>query len=656
MLRKILLGVLALVLALIVGVYALFAFKGDVVLQKFSAYVEEATGAPLLMETLPKLSIFPSPGLDLGKASWGKKDEGIYVSFSKASVRLSGSALMTGDLRVTAFAVDDLDLIVRAAPASPGAADKQPGGAKSDPAQALGMIPDNISVTNGRITLIQANGESVTLSKAHLALEDFSSGFLGGKPAALDVRGTLESKALAGDIDVAASLARKNDIVSARIGKARLAPAASMPFKDAVSLEGEAAYGLKAQTLDLNGVKLAVPGMKAEISGKMTALPKLPAGGGADVSFSASGDARPLFAAVGASSPFADPEALSRIDVKGKLVADKGLVRLLGLEAMLDGTPLNADLDINLAAPAVVGKLAVGDLKLDRYLPAPGPSAAADAPKGQAEAAAPKTLALPWPEADLAVSVKSLELRGVRLDTAQIHVRGKAGAYTADPFSFNVLGGPVTMPSKVVLRGKTITTPVTADVSTDISAPGIDLAQASVLAGKPGLAAGSGALNASLAVNTGSPDTTLSGNGSFSAAPITLGVNLLPKGAPNAVASLRRVDTAKAAFEAQKGVIRLTQCDLNATAADVRASGTISLPARQLDIAGKADIPGLPALPLRLSGPFSSPSYGIDASKALESVAGALQEGGSSVTGTLQQGGSSVGKGAAGVLGKILPK
>ena len=65
MVRKILLGIVALLILAGAGTYMLIKTKGDVLLQKFSAYVEETTGAPLLMDELPTLTFFPQPGLNL---------------------------------------------------------------------------------------------------------------------------------------------------------------------------------------------------------------------------------------------------------------------------------------------------------------------------------------------------------------------------------------------------------------------------------------------------------------------------------------------------------------------------------------------------------------------------------------------------------------
>lgn len=54
MVRKILLGIVALLILAGAGTYMLIKTKGDVLLQKFSAYVEETTGAPCSWTNCPR--------------------------------------------------------------------------------------------------------------------------------------------------------------------------------------------------------------------------------------------------------------------------------------------------------------------------------------------------------------------------------------------------------------------------------------------------------------------------------------------------------------------------------------------------------------------------------------------------------------------------
>lgn len=124
MVRKILLGIVALLILAGAGTYMLIKTKGDVLLQKFSAYVEETTGAPLLMDELPTLTFFPQPGLNLGRASWGREESALSVRFERASVRVSAKSLLRGKLDITDMEVDGLAVVSRsaAAKAAPAAA------------------------------------------------------------------------------------------------------------------------------------------------------------------------------------------------------------------------------------------------------------------------------------------------------------------------------------------------------------------------------------------------------------------------------------------------------------------------------------------------------------------------------------------------------
>ena len=82
--------------------------QGDVILEKFSQLVEKNTGKPLHMEGLPEIGIFPGISLTLGPSTWGEKEDDISVSFSRASIRVSASALLAGRMELTSLEADDL--------------------------------------------------------------------------------------------------------------------------------------------------------------------------------------------------------------------------------------------------------------------------------------------------------------------------------------------------------------------------------------------------------------------------------------------------------------------------------------------------------------------------------------------------------------------
>ena len=113
MFRKILLGFLLIIVLVVAGGWMFLKTQGDVILEKFSQLVEKNTGKPLHMEGLPEIGIFPGISLTLGPSTWGEKEDDISVSFSRASIRVSASALLAGRMVLTSLEADDLKVNCR---------------------------------------------------------------------------------------------------------------------------------------------------------------------------------------------------------------------------------------------------------------------------------------------------------------------------------------------------------------------------------------------------------------------------------------------------------------------------------------------------------------------------------------------------------------
>ena len=101
MFRKILLGLVLILVLAVAGGWMFLKTQGDVILQKFSQLVEKNTGKALHMESLPEINLFPSLSLTIGPSTWGEENDDISASFSRASIRLSASALLAGRMELT---------------------------------------------------------------------------------------------------------------------------------------------------------------------------------------------------------------------------------------------------------------------------------------------------------------------------------------------------------------------------------------------------------------------------------------------------------------------------------------------------------------------------------------------------------------------------
>lgn len=670
MVRKILLGIVALLILAGAGTYMLIKTKGDVLLQKFSAYVEETTGAPLLMDELPTLTFFPQPGLNLGRASWGREESALSVRFERASVRVSAKSLLRGKLDITDMEVDGLAVVSRsaAAKAAPAAAPASsaapaPVSDKNEAKDAarleavltriLTVAPNALTVRDGHVSLLRSDGASTEFSHVDLNLKNVRPGADTGLTLKADIRGL--GPDFSGVLELTAGAALSDSNLTVSLRKAVFTPTAGLPFDTPLSLSGDGNYQLRNGSLTLRSLTLSGPDLHVTASGDAAALPALlrdplHAAGPASLEFSAKGSPRAVLAALALPVPDSDPAALTAAALTGRLDLDKGILKISSLDGSLDSISLGGALECRLDPPSLAGELQVGDVRLDSYLSASAPevqtadqtkAASRPAPKG-AETSKSAEPAVPawkkWPDLNLALRVRSLEAAGVRIEEIQTRLEGKNGTYTLNPLTCRAFGSPVTAALTAAVDPSAA--PLAADVTVNLSAPQIDLKQlsAALLPSLP--LEGTATLNTTLACFTADPLPSLSGKGSLSAAPLTVNIDVLPPNAPAAadVARHTRFDKAMLTFNAAKGIVTITDCTMSAAKISAAGKGVVDLPARTLDLSGTVQLPGLAVLPVRLTGPLSAPTYSLNARTTFEAVDRTLKEQGVDLGQEIQKG------------------
>lgn len=675
MIRKILAGLAVLIILAMAGAYMLIKTKGDVLLQKFSAYVEETTGAPLIMDGLPSLTFFPQPGLDLGRSSWGREDGDLFVRFERASVRVSAGSLLMGRLDITDMEVDGLDLTSRSSAGAPesGAAGQTtsqtsgPAGNTEEEApwdsarlkemltRILTVAPNALTVRDGHVTLIRPDGARLEFSHVDLSLKDVRP----GRDTSLNLEAAVSSRQpdFSGALELNAEATLSDSGLSLTLRKAALTPTEGLPAP--LSLSGGADYRLHDGLLTLRSLNTSGPDASMTVSGSVADLPGLArdplhAAGPLSLDFEAKGSPRAVLAALDQPLPLSDATALSKAGLSGHLNLAAGVLKLSSLDGALDAISLNGELETRLEPLALSGDLRLGDVRLEPYLNSSGPQAKADS-KGGAAAHKNGTAAqggassgMDWkkaPELHLGLRAQSLEYAGIRVEELQARLEGKDGLYTLNPLTCRAFGGPVTAALEAGFR-KDSAAPA-ADVTLNLSAPQLDLRQLSAALFPKLPLEGMGNLNTTLACLTSNPVPTLSGRGSLSASPVTARFDILPPNVPGAAAvdQITRFDKALLTFQAAKGVVTLTECSLNAPKINAQAKGEINLPGSTLDVSGTVQVAGLAVLPVRLTGPLTSPSYRLNARTTIEAVDRTLKEKGVSLEKEIQKG-----------LGRLLKK
>ena len=282
------------------------------------------------------------------------------------------------------------------------------------------------------------------------------------------------------------------------------------PLRARVDLKSQIAFDLEAQTLDVTNLSLSANNLNLLANLKGTRLFEAPAVSG--TLEMKPFNPRTLMDKLGVKYDSADKNTLTTLALKTKFAATADSAELKDLALTLDDSHLTGALGIkHFAKPAYQFDLAVDQIDLDRYLPAPAPVTAGAKPG----AAAPVEIPLSGLRA-LAVQgklrVQKLKAFNLHSTDAVVQVSADNGLIALGPNQANLYGGKYAGRTALDVRGKT---PL---LNIDESVSGIELAPALKDALQFDKFAGTANLGAKLTaqgLDANQIKATLNGNASF---------------------------------------------------------------------------------------------------------------------------------------------
>ena len=622
MLRKIFLVLVLLVLVAGGGLFALVATNSDIIIDKFNAYVENSTGAPLVTEKAPELTLFPNRGLELAASSWKSPDGSLEFSFSRASVMISSHALFTGKFSIKNFSVDDLDLTMRLKKPLMEYLDGIPASVEhrrdfDDLIQtilhALRIAPDNISINRGRVCLIQPDGSTVVFSPVTLSATNVHPGTATKFNLQTDIEGSSPFFHAGVELNCSALLDKKK--ASFAIEKAMLTPGNGVSFREYLNLSGELDYDFDSDALTLSQLRFKGPDLSATASGSVDSLARMysdPVRGDASLKVEIEGDPQRISAIIHHPLPFADQSIFSDCAFSAQMRWSGGKMTMTGIQGKADDLTYSGNLTISPNPFVITGDLKLGDLDIDDYRS----NSPSDSPKKLENRDFTR-----WPRVNLQLDADHVRWNRVHLESVHTRLAGQNGTYEFNPLSGILAGSPVTAAMKMVMLP---TTPLSSRLSANFSVPQANLDDLSrAIADRP-LLSGSGSINASVSFTTSRGLPSLSGKGSLTSSQVETAFSILPSSIPLAgnLLSTNRFDRLFLSFAAKNGQVTVDRLTLEAPRLSLSGSGDVDLVARTIDASGSVLMPGSASLPVRLEGDLAAPRYslaGEDARRPLSS-------------------------------------
>ena len=625
--KRVLLILLGAVLLLgAAGAFCLSRMDAGFVVERIAEVTERATGAPLLLEAPPHLTLLP-PGIRFGQARWQGTLGGnaLEVSLHGGMARLELAPLFSGNIVISELRLDRPEADIRLGPpgGDPGAAgtpDKAPDAARKAPDDALPFELARLTVSQGSLRITDG-ARRAAISGFNLALEnlrrreeasvqgDLVLAVSEAAPATADAAPLLEGNlAFKGGLRYYAPnlTFRQLSLVFTPLGG--VIPRGLAPLQ----LTGEGALDLASLEFRLGAARLSAPQARLTLQGQGALAPPAFAG---DAQLT--GSVEKLAALAGLALPGAGADSL---DLRCRLGLTRQGLRLTGIGGAAAGVSLDGALALELpaargAAPALSGSLRLGALALDRWLGA-APPREAQAPAPQAAPrpaqAAPAAAASPLPALDLRLAIAALRHGAFALQDVSLHLTGAAGRYALRDLGAKLPGGGA--------LGGALTLDRDAGAWT-LAASGreINIGALCAAAGKPGLASGRGAFNARLrAAGTDSRAllASLEGDGVLEAhdlaSPALHGAVAALKALPlRGLAIPDRIDSVAAPFTASGGEITARPVTILAGGLSARGEARVSLPREYLEGSATVAAAGL-TIPLDFKGPFGDIAVSVD--------------------------------------------
>lgn len=653
-----------------------------------------ATGRELVFDGDLSLSFFPWLGVAFGPMHLGNPpdfpkaaspDDDVFLRLKGGGLRVAFMPLLSKRVEVAELILDGLHLnLVRTAEGKTNWDFAKPGAATAPSAQSpatppatppkdsggtgggapLAVAVDTLSVNGATLSFRDlATGQQFRARDLNVAVKGLAPGgdpadirmnvaMSGQKPdieadlaVTAKVRSDLDGSVLhVGGLTV--TLTPKGGVLPAGLGK--------------VELAGDLTFHVGPQRLDIASLTLSTPTLR--LGGKGTAALAAQSFEGV---LTLAGSPRKALEALGTPVRTADPKALDALDLKLDVQAAPAKVDVRSITGKLDDTAIQGKAS---AVPGQVqvirAELALDAIDVDRYLPPEGEKGKA-ADKGAAPAAKDGKAA---PQGGTAEAKKALR-------NYDVDVTFKAGRLVASKVPMtNVLvrlvadkGLVRVSPLQLNLGGGSVDGDITADTRAEATKSRIVSTVKGVEVGELQQAAlGKRHVSARTDVKTDLTATgddwnaakhTLAGTASLAMTQGTIhGFQIIPEGikgaeSKRAGASGQKFDSLTASIRADKGVVSNKDLKFVSPGIGATGAGTADLGRNVVDYAATLDVTGLPKIPIKISGPLDSPSYGVDPAKMLMNT---LEGAGNVIQAPAEKGGEAV-KGIGGAIKGLLP-
>ena len=616
--------ILAILFVIVVGalIAAVFMIDKELIKNKVAEVVENTTGKPLIIKDTPSISINPL-GISLGNVSWGKKTpdgkaDDLFVSAESAKVQVALLPLFSGQIIIEEIVLDSPSISMLQKKTGEKVAPKvsSADSEKSEKSKVeLGKFElSSLSIKNGSILYDDGTGQIVNLNNFSMSLSNVKLGE--------DVSFKLESNISLLDPELAGNLAVEGKAVLQNINiidvhplTMEFTPSKGMipPKAGPVKIKLEGAYDLDAGKFAIRMLQIALNSLKFDMSGDLQTAKSIAFKGNINLDTAPSKAVQPF----GITLP---DKGFDSFKFETPISYSGNSLVMGDIKSKLNDTSINGNVFLKTGQIADIKvKLEINSVDIDDYLTEDSGKNSYETSKNKPfpeKEAAQKTV---YPALDADLLIRSLTANKIEFKDIAIKIKGSNGNYNIDPFDFIIgTGGQFTSKSSVDLTGmkhRIIANFFDCEIGSLMKA---------VNGKNPVDGKAVGDLNVAFyGMDAKTIQSSLSGTGNVNVKDVKLiDPSVVLSKIPMINESLSDIYQISIPFNAINGVVNLSEVNLtsNTNSLNGKAQGVVDLKQEQVDIT--ADLKFInTAVPLRISGPFSKISYGVDATKIIKTIA-----------------------------------
>lgn len=623
--KKVLLGILAVLFLLIGGLTLFVNTKSDFIIEKVSEILEKNLNAKLEMEKLPQISIFPSLKVSVDKASLTSSD--FTVTFNSADVNVALFKLFSGTVHINSVKLDTL-MLKYTAP-KPAATARQ---TKTEPAQnkeeaksleeIIALIPAEISVTNSNI-FYKDDTQELNLQNINAAIKDFGL----NQNSSVSLKGSFAYKDKARDIafDLIADInfLFMGQHLEYDIKQFNFTPTKGFPFTQPIDITAESA---------MNFSPLIIEKLDGTIKSPFAELNLKSKGDRQKGELTFDGNIYPLAIQESFLADMAFNKLPQSMKTEGNISNSAEEITLNNLSIHPNDGSISLKGVYHLAKQELTAALFAENLAVQDYLPKAGTKKAEAKQSAQTKAAAQKQQENKQQgntnfSFNLVADAEKISYNKLVLDTIHSVIKGKITESETiidiRPLTFTKSNEAVHMNAKLELQPKDL-------VTVSLDAPSITAKNwASAFTGQSPVDAKL-AMHSSLNLKTADPLNTLNGSGQIDGSAITIETKLLPFIANLLQLNLKLEDryefsTLKAPFTIKNGLLSTPNAYVDSPVIFAGTNGTTHLGKQTLHLQGSVELKKQHlTFPYRVGGTYSNPQIGLDLTKQLEILGGGL--------------------------------